>query len=299
MGIVHDNLTVKDLYKYRIKIFSNGDVELRQYDNQLVTKDADFIDYEDPELSNILFSDSSGSSSTAVAFKSVRSDSLYRSRVLCTDLAHENVKDWHSFITLTFADNVSDLNFANNEFHKWVTLWSRCKLGFKYLAVPEFQKRGAVHYHILTNLVCGLDIEKKEPLATSSFKSGRDFSGVRVLEYYNLKYWRNGFSSAFPLELADDKFKVQLYISKYLIKDIDNRLFGRNKIMHSQNLAMPKVVRASDRDDLVSFLIDQLHNLEFDEFRFDSSGAFQVSFSDFKFHLDSDSFSYICKNFIK
>jgi len=57
------------------------------------------------------------------------------------------------FLTLTFADNVTDLKTANYEFKKFKQRLERTvNRKVKYICVPEFQKRGAVHYHLMLDL---------------------------------------------------------------------------------------------------------------------------------------------------
>jgi len=55
------------------------------------------------------------------------------------------------FLTLTIAENLTDINKANAEFRLFIKRLAY-KLGYKvrYVAVPEFQERGAVHYHVIT-----------------------------------------------------------------------------------------------------------------------------------------------------
>ena len=57
------------------------------------------------------------------------------------------------FLTLTFAENVTSLPRANAEWKKFRRRMEY-KLGGKmqYVVVPEFQDRGAVHYHMICNL---------------------------------------------------------------------------------------------------------------------------------------------------
>ena len=69
----------------------------------------------------------------------IRSDSLSRSRSSLIDLAYANYTTWHSFVTLTFAENLTDVRDANKRFNTWVTQVRRKKSDFKYIAVPEFQ----------------------------------------------------------------------------------------------------------------------------------------------------------------
>src|SRR5690606_15820961 len=52
--------------------------------------------------------------------------------------------------TLTYRDNFTDLSGAYKHFSAFIQSL-RHKFGktFKYICVPEFQKRGAVHFHAL------------------------------------------------------------------------------------------------------------------------------------------------------
>ncbi|MGM9458151.1 rolling circle replication-associated protein, partial [Lacticaseibacillus rhamnosus] len=56
------------------------------------------------------------------------------------------------FVTFTFAENVKDIDQANREWKKFVQRLRRRYGDFKYLSVIEFQKRGAVHYHMISDL---------------------------------------------------------------------------------------------------------------------------------------------------
>lgn len=166
----------------------------------------------------------------------IRNDSLYRSSQLLDSLVTCNYKEFVSFLTLTFAKNEKDLTSANRKFNKWTESIRKKFPNFKYLAVPEFQKRGAVHYHILTNIPCGSDLI---PRRRSKTLYNPSTNKTTVLEYYSLKYWTHGYSSAFDISTTDDNFNIAKYIQKYFWKDIDDRLFGRRKIMYSQNLEKP------------------------------------------------------------
>jgi hypothetical protein len=55
------------------------------------------------------------------------------------------------FLTLTIKENITDLNIANQDFRLFIKRLTY-KLGYtaRYVAVPEFQERGAVHYHVIT-----------------------------------------------------------------------------------------------------------------------------------------------------
>lgn len=57
----------------------------------------------------------------------------------------------HRFITLTFEENMEDIKTTDHEFRKFMKRLLRRYPDFKYVAVREFQKRGAIHYHLAVN----------------------------------------------------------------------------------------------------------------------------------------------------
>ena len=163
----------------------------------------------------------------------IRTDSLNRSFSRLMDLAITNHKDFKTFITLTFKENITDLDFANYEFKKWIQRVKYNFNDFKYLGVPEFQKRGAVHYHLMTNLDLKSEIIELQE---------------NHVNMYDVKFWEHGFTSVFDLNLTDDNFSVALYMAKYFWKDIDNRLFGRRKILASRNLKNPDIIKFDSKE---------------------------------------------------
>lgn len=161
---------------------------------------------------------------------------INRSKLNCQRLAKCNSDDWQSFISLTFAENIKDINFTNKKFHNFVRQVQRVFKNFKYLCVPEFQKRGAVHYHILTNIPVNSDIiPLKKPLKLWN----KELKKYKTIYYYDIKYWSFGFSEA-EIVTGDIK-KIVGYISKYMTKNIDNRLFCKHRFLYSQNLCKPKI----------------------------------------------------------
>lgn len=161
----------------------------------------------------------------------IENRSIIRSKLDCQRIAKSNISEWESFITLTFKENIINLDYANKRLKNFIDKIRRVKKGFKYLCIPEFQERGAVHYHLLTNLKCNSDIiPKREVKKLYSPFTNR----YKKLEYYDIKYWFEGFSSAEPI--TGDVKKIIGYISKYMTKDIDNRLFNRHRYFYSKNL---------------------------------------------------------------
>jgi hypothetical protein len=180
---------------------------------------------------------------------------LIKSFTLMRDLAIANQEKWISFLTLTFRDNVTDLDEAHKCFHIWSTIMSReaKKLGFTfaYLGVSEFQERGAVHYHLMTNLRAGSPLLPYRDPKTIWDPVKKKYYTLTI---YDIPYWKYGdVSSGFTLENVDDQFSVTGYLAKYFWKqkneqqnaevegtEVDLRMFNRKKILCSRGLAKPK-----------------------------------------------------------
>jgi len=154
----------------------------------------------------------------------MRDYSLRRTRSRITRLINANA-DMRTFITLTFKDNVVDLFEANYIFNKFTKRLKRQFPQLKYLAVPEFQKRGAVHYHVLINV----DYIENAKLA---------------------EIWGQGFVMINKVQHINN---LGLYISKYICKDLfDIRYFGMRKILCSKNLEQPTILTVIK--EIVKFL---------------------------------------------
>lgn len=264
-----DRSEVVRYYDSRLTLYSDGKLVIRDYDSAIQKYDSGIEEYVSDDIYSgaMLPSVSTHCSKKEYdKYGSCRVDNLSRSRKLVIDLAYENQKLWKSFLTLTFSENIKDIDIANQCFNSWLTVLRRYFSDFAYLCVPEFQKRGAVHYHLLSNLEVGgpllpVQNEKKK--------------------MYDVKFWRYGFTSAFDLKLADDRFNVSLYVCKYLYKDIDDRLFSRKKVMHSRNLQLPKVAITSRSNVYVlSLLAHILDTKDVVEFTFEPKKKFQIGFKE-------------------
>ena len=89
----------------------------------------------------------------------IRERSLKRAKTTLRRLINANHgqygKEFTSkFLTLTFGDNVTDLDESNYEFKKFIKrlnylIFNTKKANIKYTAVWELQERGAIHYHVI------------------------------------------------------------------------------------------------------------------------------------------------------
>lgn len=154
-----------------------------------------------------------------------------RSNLNCQRIAKANRDSWESFITLTFKENITDIVYANKIFNAWVSNVRKLKKDFKYIAVPEFQKRGAVHYHILSNL-------GKEDTNIIIPQKERTEKTKDLTTLFDVKYWSRGFARVDFIK--SDYKKIYSYICKYMTKDIDNKLFGKHRYLSSQNINKPR-----------------------------------------------------------
>ena len=82
----------------------------------------------------------------------------------------------------------------------------------------------------------------------------------------DVKYWKYGFSN---VQNIDDIKNVVGYISKYMTKDIDNRLWGKRRYLASHNLKRPSTLFLNcDSDRGFEYLLDinVNYDLKFENF---------------------------------
>lgn len=129
-----------------------------------------------------------------------------------------------AFVTLTFADNVQDVPAANYIFTKFIQrLNYKCfksKTSFiKYLTVIEFQKRGAIHYHVIFFNLSNI---------------GQVYDQIK-------QCWTEGYSSIQEVKSLD-------HLTNYVYKDLvkakqkDNQ-YNKKSYFTSKNLEKPQVMR--------------------------------------------------------
>lgn len=227
-----DSRLIKEtsLKKYDIKIVDCGDyVQVYYYQNTKSLrrkKDTSDLELTKAKIDNLFENNNISNELNISNFKEkeIEMKNIIRSKLTCQRIAKCNIDKWKTFITLTFEKNIIDIKVANKKFKSFVYKVRRIKKDFAYIAIPEFQKRGAVHYHLLTNI----DIDDDTIL----------YSQENNLKYRHVKYWNEGFTSV-EIMKGDIK-KIVGYVSKYMTKDIDNRLFGHRRFFYSHNLEMPR-----------------------------------------------------------
>ena len=146
---------------------------------------------------------------------------LSRARKDLRRIINCNIQKYSKFLTLTFKDNVQDLDYANYEFNKFIKrLNYHYGIKIKYTAVIEFQKRGAIHYHcILYNLVQKINVQELQEI------------------------WKHGFIKINSIDNVDN---VGAYVCKYMTKTDDDRLLGRRMYFNSRGLNKPQEIKEPD-----------------------------------------------------
>lgn len=152
-------------------------------------------------------------------------------RLACSNFNNK----YDKFLTLTFAENMTNVKECNLLFKNFI---KRLKYQYnlnnlKYLAVIEFQERGAVHYHVLLN--------------------------IPYIPHKELQdLWGNGFVFINAIEHVDN---IGAYILKYITKDNnDIRLMGQKAYLTSRNLKQPEEIinhNLKDFDKLEHKVIDK------------------------------------------
>ncbi len=156
--------------------------------------------------------------------KTLQSSKSALKRLINTNAGHwkdENGKLFMPiFLNLTFAENITDIKKANYTFTKFkqrldYEITNKKKSFLKYAGVIEFQKRGAVHYHVI-------------------------FFNMPFMEniYDKIeKIWGKGFMI---IKAIKDLNTVASYVCKYMTKsEVDERLLGQKSYFTSKGLIKP------------------------------------------------------------
>jgi len=157
-------------------------------------------------------------------FEGKRKDNAMRAQLAFRRLVLANLEgpEHPLLVTCTYRDNQTDIRVGYRDFGAFIqTLRYRFGPQFRYIAVPEFQKRGAVHFHAL---VWGLP--------SSVFDTERD---TRLLA----GLWKQGF---LYLKQTDGNERLSGYLAKYMAKSfVDYRLMNQKAYVCSRNLKRPQI----------------------------------------------------------
>lgn len=174
-----------------------------------------------------------------------RSDNARHASLAFRRLVSANLRDNENpvFCSLTFKQEFTDVRDTARFFNLFTKRMRRV-FGdeIRYVAVPEFQKSGRVHYHAL---YWGLPVD-----IASRERKDRKIANL----------WAQGFVDIID---TDGSPKLATYMAKYMSKAMrDPKLWAHKSYFGSQNLLRPKVSRGfpewwvNDQYDLDKLLPD-------------------------------------------
>lgn len=127
--------------------------------------------------------------------------------------------DLDAFLTLTYKNQHKDYEKIKNDIKNLLTKKHR-----KYVGVVERHKKGNLHIHLLVNYDSFSKKNKKRINSRGELRTVQPITD-----------WRQGFSDIQKITaVTDEKFKVYLYLFKYLNKDIAK--VGGRYVLTSRNL---------------------------------------------------------------
>lgn len=264
-------------YIAKITMSENGKVIIRFYHNWICSSNNYSISNKSRQISK----------SAQITERSIK-----RTRSRIYELIDNNISDLHSFITLTFRDEISDYYQAHYYLQKY---FRRIKYHmkkhdqeFKYICVLEIQEERSkkygtdvIHFHLLTNLkVDSFFIPKREKKTQYSHAKEKWFHSY----YYNLPFWKYGFSTAEELDKSSSTGGLMYYLSKYMGKSINQSFFNKKKLLHSNNLKTNVVEYISDIDELSQIMADYEPFLQ-NVYSYNSTKPYVPSFDDYEYQL--------------
>lgn len=153
--------------------------------------------------------------------------SVRRARTQVRRLTEANVGKWGNykpiFSTLTQKENITSLLTSNRRFRAFIKR-ANYFFGFdlKYVAVPEFQKRGSVHYHIVFFNLPFVDLQKFEALWSHGMTNIQVIKKLDRTGHYLAKYFTKACTD------PRMKHKKAYFASKGLIRPVD--IYGGNEV---------------------------------------------------------------------
>lgn len=200
-----------------------------------------------------------------------RKKTLRKAKNRLVDLINTNVWNYKDergkvympvFLTLTYKKNQIDLKESKKEFSLFIKRFSYFLFNDKiskvhYVAVIEFQKRGAVHFHCI-------------------FFNMR-YVPVKIIEK---RIWGHGMTNTQALDRIDN---IGFYLTKYFTKySEDKRMEGSKAYLYSKGLIKPQVVYDQH---LIQMLLKDMPSEAITNQRLEIPVKYLQSMNQYKFNL--------------
>ena len=131
-----------------------------------------------------------------------------------------------SMLTLTFRENVTDLKQAYKCLDKFSRAMAKQYGHFDYVSVPEYQKRGAIHFHIAINARYNYNVVR------FLWRKAICGNGKETVGNIDITKRRkaNGWTRAL----------IANYLSKYMNKNIDSQEINKKRYSSSRGIPLPR-----------------------------------------------------------
>jgi hypothetical protein len=137
-------------------------------------------------------------------------------------------------LTLTFKENLCDVLRARRIFKTFVRLMRLTIPGWQYVVVHEFQKRGAVHFHLAVRGFQKIRYVRKQWLRAIEI-DGSEGGNVDIRP--PRKRWGGGGGESWSTA------RLASYLGKYIGKDVGGMEKGARRFIASEDRARPVIER--------------------------------------------------------
>lgn len=163
------------------------------------------------------------------------SRSAHRSRQNLYDICRCN--EFQYFVTWTFdkekIDRLDDEK-VKRKFTQFQNYLRKIFPQMYYVAVPEYHKKGGLHFHLL---IGGVTMDELKAVPAKNKRGKLIFKNGKQI--FNVLRWKLGFST---LSAIGNGEATKHYICKYISKQhLDDRFFGKRRYYVSNNIRRPEI----------------------------------------------------------
>jgi len=199
-------------------------LEYYEYENNLRRNGRGIGKHKNSDTSTSISDDREDTNEEIQSTKDRRGDNVRRAVLVFRRLVTANLgqSDVPIFASFTYAKDQRSVRQGHKDFKAFVRdLTNKFGRHLRYVYVPEFTKRGRLHFHAL---IWGLPA-----LLVETERDTRVVAGL----------WKQGFAD---LIQTDGSHKLASYMTKYMAKTFaDRRLAGSKAFVCSRNLIKPYV----------------------------------------------------------
>lgn len=191
--------------------------------DQKITIYGDFIEYaqyERPIETDVIYRPRVAPQRVYDPFKKRRLNNVYSAKRRFVQRVLTGLASLGSplFVTFTYVENFGDIYEGNRQLRMFFKRLRKVYPSFHYVAVPEFQERGALHYHVL---LFGLPSTMGD-LCKGTYKAPNGKRRRKVIEYgterstrFFAGLWGHGFVDVVR---TDGSSSLAGYLAKYMVK---------------------------------------------------------------------------------